>query len=88
MAKKLAQRTTRRKRSHQADRDKIIIPIDHETAEIIAQQGSCFENSLAVIRGRTIHCFSTQPLPLPNSSATRPKKKYGRAYCRLPAILE
>ena len=42
VAKKLAQRTTRRKRSHQADRDKIIIPIDHETAEIIAQQEKLF----------------------------------------------
>ncbi len=42
MAKRLAQRTARGKRSHQVDQDKHIIPIDHETAEIIAQQKQVF----------------------------------------------
>ena len=57
MAKRLAQRAARTKRSHQVGEDEKIIPINHETAESIAQQGSCFENSLAVNRGRMIDCF-------------------------------
>ncbi len=36
MAKKLAQRTARRKREHLVDQDEKIIPINHETVEIIA----------------------------------------------------
>jgi hypothetical protein len=49
---------------------------------------SCFEDSLAVNRGRMIHCSSTQALPLPNFSVMSPLMKYGRVYCRLLAILE
>jgi len=88
MAKRLAQRIRRRKRPHQVGEAEKIIATNHETAEIIAQQRSCFENSLAVNRGRVIHCFSTQASPLPNFSVMSPLMKYGRVYCRLLAIPE
>ena len=42
MAKRLAQRIGRRKRSHQVDQDETRIPINRETAEIIAQQKKLF----------------------------------------------
>ncbi len=42
MAKRLAQRLGRRKRSHQGGEPEKIIPINHETAEIIAQQKKLF----------------------------------------------
>jgi hypothetical protein len=42
MAKRLAQRIGRRKRSHQVGEAEKIIPINHETAEIIAQQKRLF----------------------------------------------
>jgi hypothetical protein len=42
MTKRLAQRIDRRKRSHQADQDESRIPINRETAEIIAQQKKLF----------------------------------------------
>jgi hypothetical protein len=42
MAKRLAQRIGRRKRSHQVGEAEKIIPINHETAEIIAQQRKLF----------------------------------------------
>jgi hypothetical protein len=42
MAKRLAQRIGRRKRSHQVGEVEKIIPINHETAEIIAQQKKLF----------------------------------------------
>ena len=42
MAKRLAQRIGRRKRSHQVGEAEKIIPINHETAEIIAQQKKLF----------------------------------------------
>jgi hypothetical protein len=37
MAKRLAQRIGRRKRSHQVGEAEKIIPINHETAEVIVQ---------------------------------------------------
>jgi hypothetical protein len=42
MAKRLAQRIGRRKRSHQVGEAEKITPINHETAEIIAQQKKLF----------------------------------------------
>jgi len=42
MTKRLAQRIDRRKRSVQADQDESRIPINRETAEIIAQQKKLF----------------------------------------------
>jgi hypothetical protein len=42
MAKRLAQRIGRWKRSHQVGEAEKIIPINHETAEIIAQQKKSF----------------------------------------------
>jgi hypothetical protein len=42
MAKRLAQRTGRRKRSHRVGEDENMIPINRETAEIIAQQKRLF----------------------------------------------
>ena len=42
MAKRLAQRMGRRKRSHQVGEAEKIIPINHESAEIIAQQKKLF----------------------------------------------
>ena len=42
MAKRLAQRIGRRKRSRQVDQDENSIPINQETAEIIAQQKKLF----------------------------------------------
>jgi len=42
MAKRLAQRTVRGKRSHRVGEDENIIPINRETAEIIAQQKKLF----------------------------------------------
>jgi len=42
MTKRLAQRRDRRKGSHQADQDERLIPINRETAEIIAQQKKLF----------------------------------------------
>jgi len=42
MTKRLAQRIDRRKRSFQADQDESRIPINRETAEIIAQQKKLF----------------------------------------------
>jgi len=42
MAKRLAQRIGRRKRSHQVGEAERITPINHETAEIIAQQKKLF----------------------------------------------
>jgi len=88
MAKRLAQRTARRKREHLVDQDEKIIPINHETDKSSHSKSSCFENTLAVNRGRKIHCFSTQASPFPIFSAMSPLMKYGRAYCRLQAILE
>jgi hypothetical protein len=37
---------------------------------------------------RKIRRFSTQASPHRNFSALSPKKKYGRAYCKLQAILK
>ena len=42
MAKRLAQRIRRRKRPHQVGEAEKISPINHETAEIIAQQKKLF----------------------------------------------
>jgi hypothetical protein len=42
MAKRLAQRIRRQKRPHQVGEPEKIIPINHETAEIIAQQKKLF----------------------------------------------
>jgi hypothetical protein len=42
MAKRLAQRIGRRRRSHQVGEAEKIIPINHETAEVIAQQKKLF----------------------------------------------
>ena len=42
MAKRVAPRRAHGERSHQVDKDENIIPIDHETAEIIAQQKKLF----------------------------------------------
>jgi hypothetical protein len=42
MTKRLAQRIDRRKHSHQADQDESRIPINRETAEIIARQKKRF----------------------------------------------
>ena len=42
MAKRLAQRIGRRKRSHQVGEAEKIIPINHETAEVIAKQKKLF----------------------------------------------
>ena len=42
MTKRLAQRIDRRKRSHQADQRESRIPINRETAEIIAKQRKLF----------------------------------------------
>ena len=42
MAKRLARRATRTKRSHQVGEAEKIIPMNHETAEIIAQQEKLF----------------------------------------------
>jgi hypothetical protein len=42
MTKRLAQRIGRRKPSHQVDQDESRIPINRETAEIIAQQKKLF----------------------------------------------
>jgi hypothetical protein len=42
MGKRLAQQTGRRKRSHQVGEAETIIPINHETTEIIAQQKKLF----------------------------------------------
>jgi hypothetical protein len=49
---------------------------------------NCFENSSAVSRVRMIHCFSSQASPFPNFLAMSPLMKYGKACCRLRAILE
>ena len=88
MAKRSALRIGRRKRSHQLDQDETRIPINRETAEIIAQQKKWFENSSAVNRGRMIHCFSSRASPFANFSVMSPLMKYGRVCCRLLAILE
>ena len=90
MAKRLAQRIGRRKRSHRVGRvgeAEKIIPINHETAEIIAQQKKLFREQFGT-GARMIHCFSTQASPFPNFSVMSPLMKYGRVYCRLLAILE
>ena len=42
MTKRLAQRIDRRKHSHHADQDESRIPVNRETAEIIAQQKKLF----------------------------------------------
>ena len=42
MAKRLAPRRAHGERSHQVDKDENIIPIDHQTSEIIAQQKKLF----------------------------------------------
>ena len=88
MAKRVAPRRAHGERSHQVDKDENIIPSDHETAEIIAQQRSYFAKSLAGNRIQKIRCFSTQASPRPNFLAMSPLMKYGRIYCRLLAILE
>ena len=51
MAKRLAQRLGRRKRSHQGGEPEKIIPINHETAEIIAQQKKLFREQFGRERG-------------------------------------
>jgi len=88
MAKRLAQRLGRRKRSHQGDEAEKIIPINHETPKSSLSKRNCFENSSAAHQVRMIHCFSSQASPLPNFSVMSPLMKYGRVYCRLRAILE
>ena len=89
MAKRLAQRIGRRKRSHQVGEAEKIIPINHETAEIIAQQKKLFLEQFGREPGRMIHCFSSQASsPFPNFSVMSPLMTYGRVYCRLLAILE
>jgi hypothetical protein len=50
MAKRLAQRIGRRKSSHQVGEAEKIIPINHETAEIIAQLKKLFREQLGVAR--------------------------------------
>lgn len=80
-----------RERSHQVDKDENIIPIDHETAELIVQQKKLFREKFGREPGPEdplFCCFSIQASPRPNFSALSPKKKYGRAYCRLQAILK
>ncbi len=73
----------------EVDKDEKIIPIDHETAEIIAPPKKLFREKFGTgSRVQKIRCFSTQASPRPNFSALSPKKKYGRAYCRLLAILK
>jgi hypothetical protein len=42
MAKRVAARRAHGERSHQVDKDENIIPIDHQTSEIIAQQKKLF----------------------------------------------
>jgi hypothetical protein len=42
MAKRVAPRRAHGERSHQVDKDENIIPIDHETSEIIPQQKKLF----------------------------------------------
>ena len=88
MTKRLAQRRDRRKRSYQADQDESPIPINRETAEIIAQQKKLFQNSSAANRVRMIHCFSTQASSFTNFLAMSPLMKCGKVCCRLRVILE
>jgi len=88
MAMRSALRIGRRKRSHQLDQDETRIPINRETAAIIAQRKKLFREQFGLNRGRMIHCFSSQASPFPNFSVMSPLMKYGRVYCRLLAILE
>jgi hypothetical protein len=59
MAKRVAPRRAHGERSHQVDKDESIIPTDHETAEIIAQQ-KLFREKFAGNRVQKIRCFSTR----------------------------
>jgi hypothetical protein len=66
MAKRLAQRIARRKRSHQVDQvgeAETIIPINHETTEIIAQQKKLFREQ-----------FGREPGP-DDPTVFRPKRR-------------
>jgi hypothetical protein len=86
MAKRVVPRRAHGKRSHRVDKDEKVIPIDHETAEIIAQPKKLFRGKFGTgNRVQKIRCFSTQASPRPNFPAVSPQKKYGRAYCRLRA---
>ena len=88
MAKRSALRIGRRKRSHQLDQDETRIPINRETAEIIAQQKKLFREQFGREPGPDDPLFSSQASPFPNFSVMSPLMKYGRVYCRLLAILE
>ena len=82
MAKRVAPRRAHGERSHQVDKDENIIPIDHETSEIIAQQKLFREKFGPGIGSRRSVVFRPRRRHAPNFSALSPKKKYGRAYCR------
>jgi len=88
MAKRLAQRIGRRKRSHQVGEAEKIIPINHETAEIMAQQKKLFREQFGREPEPDDPLFSSQASPFPNFSVMSPLMKYGRVYCRLLEILE
>jgi hypothetical protein len=84
MAKRLAQRIGRRKRSHQVGaRLRRSFQSIMRLPKSSLNKRSCFENSSAVNRVRMIHCFSTQASPFPNFLAMSPLMKYGNVCCRL-----
>jgi hypothetical protein len=88
MAKRLAQRIGRRKRSHQVGEAEKIIPINRETAEIIAQEKKLFREQFGRELGPDDPFFSSQASLFPNFSVMSRVMKYGRVCCRLLAILE
>ena len=88
MAKRVAPRRAHVERSHQVDKDENIIPSDHETAEIIAQQKKLFREKFGRKPDPEDPLFFDPGVATPQFSALSPKKKSGRAYCRLQAILK
>jgi hypothetical protein len=88
MAKRLAQVLGRRKRSHQGGQAEKIIPINHETAEVIAQQKELFREQFDREPGPDEPLFFEPSVADRNFLAMSLPMKYGRAYCRLLAILQ
>ena len=77
MAKRLAQRIGRRKRSHQVGEAEKIIPINHETAEIIAQQKKLFREQFGREPGPDDPLFFDPSVAVPQFSVMSPLMKYG-----------
>jgi hypothetical protein len=76
MAKRLAQRIGRRKRSHQVGEAEKIIPINHETAEIIAQQKKLFREQFGPEPAPDDPLFNDPGVVAPNFSVLSPLMKY------------